>query len=58
MIDIRKGITIMKQYLNVSYKKTETHELCADFYIPEEPENPPIIMWIHGGGWKDLNIFR
>lgn len=45
----------MKQYLNVPYKETETHALCADFYIPEEIENPPVILWIHGGGWKDLN---
>lgn len=46
---------MMKQYLNVPYKETETHALCADFYIPEEPDNPPVILWIHGGGWKDLN---
>lgn len=45
----------MKEYLNIAFKKTESHELYADFYVPEDVENPPVIMWIHGGGWKDLN---
>lgn len=45
----------MKQYLNIPFKKTEEHDLYADFYIPEDVEKPPVILWIHGGGWKDLN---
>lgn len=45
----------MKVFSDISYKKVEGHELYVDFYIPEEAVNPPIIMWIHGGGWKDLN---
>lgn len=45
----------MKQYTDVSFKKVEGHDLYADFYIPENVEKPPIILWIHGGGWKDLN---
>ena len=45
----------MKTYLEVPYKKVEEHDLYADFYIPEDVENPPVIMWIHGGGWTELN---
>lgn len=45
----------MKSYLDVVYKKVEGHELYVDFYIPEDVENPPVIMWIHGGGWTELN---
>ena len=45
----------MKSYLDVVYKKVEGHDLYADFYIPENVENPPVIMWIHGGGWTELN---
>ena len=45
----------MKQYLNIPFKHAAGHDLCADFYIPEDVTNPPVILWIHGGGWKDLN---
>lgn len=45
----------MKTYLDVSFKKVEGHDLYADFYIPENADKPPVILWIHGGGWKDLN---
>lgn len=45
----------MKTYLDVPFKKVEGHELYADFYIPEDIENPPIILWIHGGAWRELN---
>ena len=45
----------MKQYLNIPFKHAAGHDLCADFYIPEDVMNPPVILWIHGGGWKDLN---
>lgn len=45
----------MKSYLDIVYKKVEGHDLYADFYIPEDVENPPVIMWIHGGGWTELN---
>lgn len=44
----------MKTYKNISFKKVEGHELYLDVYMPEE-QNPPLIMWIHGGGWKELN---
>lgn len=45
----------MKTYFEVPYKKVEGHDLYVDFYIPEDVENPPVIMWIHGGGWTELN---
>lgn len=45
----------MKQYLNIPFKHIAGHDLCADFYIPEDVIDPPVILWIHGGGWKDLN---
>ena len=45
----------MKQYSNIPFKHAAGHDLCADFYIPEDVTNPPVILWIHGGGWKDLN---
>lgn len=46
---------MMKKFENVIYKMTETHPLYFDLEVPEDVDNPPLIMWIHGGGWKDLN---
>ena len=45
----------MKTYFDIPYKQVEGHDLYADFYVPEDVENPPVIMWIHGGGWTELN---
>lgn len=44
----------MKEYRNIPYKRLETRDLYLDIFLPEEV-NPPLIMWIHGGGWKELN---
>lgn len=45
----------MRTYLEIPFKNVTGHTLCADFYIPEDADRPPVILWIHGGGWKDLN---
>lgn len=44
----------MKEYKNIAYKRVENRHLYLDIFLPDE-ENPPLIMWIHGGGWKELN---
>ena len=44
----------MKTYKEISFKKVDGHELYMDIYLPEI-DHPPLIMWIHGGGWRELN---
>lgn len=44
----------MKEYKNIPYKKVENRDLYLDIFLPEE-KNPPLIMWVHGGAWKELN---
>jgi len=44
----------MKEFRNIRYKRIETRDLFMDIFLPEE-SNPPLIMWIHGGGWNELN---
>ncbi len=44
----------MKEFLNVPFKKVKGRELFIDIHLPEEGR-PPLVMWIHGGGWRDLN---
>lgn len=45
----------MKEYKNILYKRVKARDLYLDIFLPEEEENPPLIMWVHGGGWKELN---
>ena len=45
---------MMMEYKNIPYKKVEMRDLYLDIYLPED-KYPPLIMWIHGGGWKELN---
>lgn len=44
----------MKEFRNIPYKRIETRDLFMDIFLPEGI-SPPLIMWIHGGGWKELN---
>ena len=45
----------MKEYKQVLFKNVEDHGLFMDIFVPEDTENPPLIMWVHGGGWNALN---
>ncbi|MCU4744125.1 alpha/beta hydrolase [Natronoglomus mannanivorans] len=40
-LTIQKGIT---------YAERETGEMKLDLYVPER-ENPPLVVYVHGGGW-------
>ncbi len=39
---------------NITYATIESRELKLDLYAPKtKPSKPmPVVMWIHGGGWK------
>jgi len=41
----------MKEYLDILYKQAGDKDLYLDLYMPDA-ENPPLILWIHGGGWS------
>jgi len=41
----------MKEILDVVYGKINDIPLKLDLFLPEKNENPPLIMWIHGGAW-------
>ena len=43
---------------DVEYRKAETKQgeksMLLDLYLPKESkEKVPVVMWIHGGGWKN-----
>ncbi|MHC4994262.1 MAG: alpha/beta hydrolase fold domain-containing protein [Planctomycetota bacterium] len=28
------------------------HQLLLDLYLPDHTQNPPLIVWVHGGAWR------
>ena len=45
----------VKRIANLDYTRTPQGTLALDLYLPEkEPARPlPVMMWVHGGGWKN-----
>jgi acetyl esterase/lipase len=41
----------MKEILDVVYRTINGISLKLDLFLPDNNENPPLIMWIHGGAW-------
>ncbi len=37
---------------NIVYAKRPTGDLHLDLYLPAAPAPHPLVIWIHGGGWK------
>lgn len=37
---------------NVEYAIIDEHRLALDLYFPDGGANPPLVLWIHGGGWQ------
>ena len=43
------GVT---KYSDIVYSKVDGKELKLDIYVPESNTPPPLLIWIHGGGWR------
>ncbi|MCX8082008.1 MAG: alpha/beta hydrolase [bacterium] len=41
-----------KVFRDIEYAKSEGVKLLMDIYIPESEKPLPLVVWIHGGGWK------
>ncbi len=52
--------TIRAQELQVDYQKipdlvygqSADRELLLDIYLPSAVDNPPLLIWVHGGAWR------
>lgn len=45
----------MKEWKDIVYKTVGERELLMDISVPEDVKDPPVILWVHGGGWGELN---
>lgn len=37
---------------NIKYAAADNHDLLLDLYLPQSKNNPPLLVWIHGGAWR------
>jgi acetyl esterase/lipase len=43
---------------HIVFATVDSHELKLDLYLPKETENPPLVVFIHGGGWRNGSYKR
>ncbi|MEO6245486.1 MAG: sulfatase-like hydrolase/transferase [Opitutaceae bacterium] len=54
--DVRAPVPAgVKRIANVEYTRPPTGAVLLDLFLPEKTTNRPlpVVMWIHGGGWKN-----
>ncbi|WP_395749890.1 alpha/beta hydrolase fold domain-containing protein [Prosthecobacter sp.] len=39
-------------HADIVYAKVDDRELKLDLYLPKDAKKPPLVVFIHGGGWK------
>jgi len=42
----------VKKYSDIVYVNVDKKPLKLDLYVPNTTPDPPLLIWIHGGGWK------
>jgi len=42
----------VKKYSDIVYANVDGKALKLDIYVPKKSSAPPLLIWIHGGGWK------
>ncbi|MCA9005763.1 MAG: carboxylesterase family protein, partial [Planctomycetaceae bacterium] len=46
------------EHRDVEYANVDGSSLLLDLYLPRNVKNPPLVVWIHGGGWRGGNKGR
>ena len=41
-----------KVHQDIEFAKVDGHSLKLDLYLPANGEESPLVVWIHGGGWR------
>lgn len=45
----------MIQLLDIPFAAVEGHQLRLNLFLPKDVKNPPLVLFIHGGGWVSGN---
>lgn len=43
---------------NIVYGTVDGRDLLVDTYIPARGDNPPLLVWVHGGAWRSMDKER
>ncbi|MEY3896912.1 MAG: Carboxylesterase NlhH, partial [Verrucomicrobiota bacterium] len=41
------------EFADLVYATTPERDLCVDIFVPSDIPRPPLVLYIHGGGWKN-----
>jgi len=44
-----EGVTAHRE---VEYARVDGHRLLLDLFLPRAPGPAPVVVWVHGGGWR------
>jgi len=44
-----------KKFKDLEYARVNGQSMKLDLYLPEKVKGSPLVVWIHGGGWKGGN---
>ncbi len=47
-----RGMRVQRNVIYLQQKQGAIQERNLDIYAPAEGENYPVVIWVHGGGWK------
>lgn len=48
----RSPTKTLRTHKDLTYAVAEDHQLKLDLYVPEASSAPKLVVWIHGGGWR------
>ena len=43
----------VREYKDVVYASVGARDLSLDLYMPSGPTSPPLLVWVHGGAWRE-----
>src|SRR5690606_39052762 len=46
------GVHAMETIADIEYARVGDRALLLDLYLPDGVENPPLVLWVHGGAWR------
>jgi acetyl esterase/lipase len=44
--------TAFRKIADISYAEAGGHKLLLDLYLPDSTRRPPLVVYVHGGGWR------